>query len=125
MNRSRVTLARTDAAATGRQKASAFTRISTRGLGHAQIVALGFGDDAYGPGIAPRGDLVEDAFSFDLAEHLGVAHTVHPAVAWQHRGADGERAGPGTPPDLVDPDDHLATLVPQFRFEAAAWRVLA
>ena len=87
---------------------------------HAELVALLLACMAHAPGDAPLGKTVEEPFALAGAEHLGIAHLVHPAVGRQHRGADGERPRPRAPAHLVHPDYDGLTVRPQRPFAVEA-----
>ena len=83
-------------------------------LGHPPLVALGGRGMPDRPLLAPRADGVEDLLASGLAQHLGVPQPLGhgPALdAGSHHGdADGERAGPGAAPDLVEARHTLVAL---------------
>src|SRR5207244_3336142 len=81
------------------------------GLGHADEITLVVrgvpdADRACPTPDAPRGDL-----AFVVRQELRIAHAAQVLVAG-HNCADGYRAGPRTPPHLVDSDDDPVTRSP-------------
>ncbi len=91
---------------------------------HPQLVTFDLGGMPDAPRRAPRSNTIEQPLAVTLGEHLRVADAVQPPVGGQHRGADRERAGPRTAPDLVDADDDGVAELPQLLLDAPGRRVL-
>ncbi len=67
----------------------------------------------YGPMLTPIGYPLEESLPLGFTEHLRVSDLVDPSLTWHHRCANGDRAGPSSPSDLVNPYDNGRVTGPQ------------